>query len=258
MNLETFQFVAGQTPLTDLRVIGATWAIYATTILGLRQYMKNREPFKLVNATAIHNMILCIWSLIMAVGVSYSVYQVGQVEFRAMFCTLPSHSAARGSLWFWIYVYYISKFYELLDTVILVLKKKPIIFLHWFHHGIVVLMVWIWMYDIAVVTTWGMIFNTVVHVFMYYYYYAASLGKSVWFKKYITSGQIVQFVCSFFFTVVFAYYHLKIKSTGGPGCQGVSAAIFTTGLNFIFLVLFIQFYRSSYGKKKGADKPKKQ
>lgn len=37
------------------------------------------------------------------------------------------------------------QFYELLDTVILVLKKRDVIFLHWYHHSIVIAMVWSWM-----------------------------------------------------------------------------------------------------------------
>lgn len=109
-----------------------------------------------------------------------------------------------------MYSYYLSKFYELFDTVILVLKKvsqsyyykeltvlkKPIIFLHWYHHAIVILMVWTWIeYGIVFSRYYhgslagqfnyyslGMLANTLVHVFMYYYYYLAARGKSVWFK----------------------------------------------------------------------------
>ena len=41
---------------------------------------------------------------------------------EAMFCT--SHvEQMRGRLFFGLYVYYLSKFYELFDTVIIVLKK---------------------------------------------------------------------------------------------------------------------------------------
>ena len=39
-----------------------------------------------------------------------------------MFCTTQVEQM-RGRLFYGLYVYYLSKFYELLDTVILVLKK---------------------------------------------------------------------------------------------------------------------------------------
>lgn len=33
---------------------------------------------------------------------------------------------AKGLLWYWVYIYYLSKFYELGDTILLVLKKVNI------------------------------------------------------------------------------------------------------------------------------------
>ena len=35
----------------------------------------------------------------------------------------------QGALYFWSYVYYLSKYYELLDTVILALKARPCCYL---------------------------------------------------------------------------------------------------------------------------------
>ena len=36
----------------------------------------------------------------------------------------------------------------------------------------------------------GCLFNSLVHVVMYYYYMLVTLGKSVWWKKYLTVFQV--------------------------------------------------------------------
>ena len=43
---------------------------------------------------------------------------------------------------FWVTLFIYSKIPELLDTVFLVLQKKDVIFLHWFHHVTVLLYCW--------------------------------------------------------------------------------------------------------------------
>ena len=40
-----------------------------------------------------------------------------------MFCDTQKQEVNQGSLYFWVYVFFLSKFYEWLDTVLMVLKK---------------------------------------------------------------------------------------------------------------------------------------
>jgi hypothetical protein len=95
--------------------------------MGLKVFMNDRQPLKLKLATAIHNFILCIGSLGMffagAVG-AWNVYQ--ERGMKDVFWT--ENPRDRKGLQYWaLYIFYLSKFPELIDTVILVLKK---VFVH--------------------------------------------------------------------------------------------------------------------------------
>jgi uncharacterized membrane protein YcaP (DUF421 family) len=75
---------------------------------------------------------------------------------------------------------------------------------------------------------------------MYWYYFASVLGFNVWYKKYITSMQIVQFICSFLISGVFFKYALEREF------ENWYYIYFTTAVNFSFLLLFINFYINNY------------
>ncbi len=70
----------------------------------------------------------------------------------------------------------LSKIPELLDTVFLVLRKKPVIFLHWYHHIVTLLYCW-WGWSSQ--TGSGGVFaymNLFVHSIMYSYYGVMATG----------------------------------------------------------------------------------
>ncbi|RIB18401.1 ELO family [Gigaspora rosea] len=243
-----FQWKVGITPFSNIQIVIGSWITYFVVIIGLKIFMKERTPFTLRVIVAAHNLFLCILSAIMF---GYSVIDLfkrwQERGIGECFCT-SDESSLKGRLFYITYIYYLSKFIELIDTVILVLKKKEIIFLHWYHHSIVILMVWSWLQDANMYASMGMIANTFIHIFMYYYYFVAVLGRSVWFKKYVTTGQIIQFSISFILSVPYLYYHFTKE------CQyGFSAFLFSICCNGSFLVLFIRFYQKAYKKKGKKD-----
>jgi len=65
-------------------------------------------------------------------------------------------------------------------------------------------MAWLWLEQRQSLQWIGLLFNTFVHVVMYYYFSRTAIGVSVWWKNYITALQIVQFVSSLVAFAVFA------------------------------------------------------
>ena len=81
-----------------------------------------------------------------------------------------------------VYLHYLCKYLDMLDTVIIVLRKKreQLSFLHLYHHSsIVVVWGWVvhtWPADASAVYCYGAWINACVHVVMYFYYGLTAVG----------------------------------------------------------------------------------
>lgn len=142
------------------------------------------------------------------------------------------------------HIFLLSKLLELIDTLWICLRKKnrQITFLHVFHHSFVLLMTWFY-FKIAPGGSSAMfpMVNGTVHTIMYIYYIMSTfepLKKYLWWKKYVTKIQLLQFVI---LGVHFAVAALT------PGCQYPRilslSGLFIAGL---FFTLFIGFYKQTY------------
>ena len=156
-----------------------------------------------------------------------------------------------GRLILWIYVFYLSKYYELLDTVILLLKGRPLIFLHWYHHFITLLLVWACLMYGPPLTPLVSCANCAVHVFMYYYYMRAARGKPAdkkfneTYKELVTSSQIVQFLIDELLSVLYIVAEYRTNWS----CSGKEPTLFGIVVITSFLLLFMSFYAKNYGRK---------
>ncbi|CAK9251026.1 unnamed protein product [Sphagnum jensenii] len=172
-------------------------------------------------------------------------------------CEHPD-TEATGMLWFWSYIYYISKFYELLDTVLQFLagKTPPNFFLHVYHHSLVILMSWAWIEYRATSQFVGILFNTAVHVVMYYYFYLKSVGVSPWWKRYVTSFQIVQFGFSLMIIAVTLGYAWQRRAEGEhalyPQCKGVTVVLGSLVFNTTLLSGFVDVLQK--GSERGGSR----
>jgi hypothetical protein len=239
-------------------------AIYLTTVAILMKVMEtrkranNNKPDPLLTSPSVvvvHNLFLSVASLVMFVGCIWELYRRYHAENTIfwVFCEEEGYNGA-GSLYFWSYIYYISKYYELLDTILNLLKgsRMPNFKLQVYHHVVVIFMAWAWC-DIAQSLQFiGLLFNTFVHVIMYIYY-ASSAGKWLEYlelehwkktiKRTITSIQILQFSTSFVCLVIAIYINFTRGSTNQCSGFGKNSYYSLWGnsiFNFTLLYSFIK------------------
>mmetsp|Transcript_16125 Transcript_16125/g.41911 ORF Transcript_16125/g.41911 Transcript_16125/m.41911 type:complete len:260 (-) Transcript_16125:96-875(-) len=241
-----FDWQSGAVPLSGPEAPALGVSFYLVGIFGLRAALGGsvcRVPPLLA---ALHNFILCSGSAVMLAGCAYEAMQEARRlhSFQWLFC-LDVGTHVKGPLYFWSYIYYLSKYYELLDTVILVLKGRALTFLHVAHHSMVLVMAYLWLECSQSLQVLALLFNTGVHVFMYFYYFMCSIGRPPKWKKAITNIQIWQFVSSFLLSVPFWWIHYTVKP-----CSGFQAMVFNTVFNLMLLFLFANFHRKSYAQTK--------
>ncbi|XP_059224482.1 elongation of very long chain fatty acids protein 7-like [Stomoxys calcitrans] len=171
-------------------------------------FMRNRKPFELKNTLLIYNGLQVILSCVLF----YEFYQAGwgtHYNYKCeplVFKTDPQSLRMARAVW----LFYIAKITELLDTVFFVLRKKDrqISTLHLYHHTIMPLGLYFAVQNFAAGHGTVICFvNSFVHIVMYTYYMLAALGpkiqKYLWWKKYITILQMMA-------RAVWLYYIAKI------------------------------------------------
>lgn len=255
-----FNFVYGETPLGTLRSAGSMIVAYYAIIFGGRAIMTNYPAFKLQRLFQFHNLMLTLISgALLALFIEELVPTVWN---HGVFYGICSHEGGwTKPLVILYYLNYLTKFVELLDTVFLVVKKKPLTFLHCYHHGATALLCYTQLIGNTAVSWVPITLNLMVHVVMYWYYFQSARGVRVWWKQWITRLQITQFVIDLGF-VYFASY-TYFTSTYWPWvpnagkCAGEEFAAFSgCGILSSYLVLFISFYLATYRRsgKRAAKK----
>jgi len=223
-------------------------------LIGIRitsWYMFNKKPINMKWISAMHNFFLFVLSVIMLFGVTTGVIEIYlKGGFNAIVCN-PNGSYRNSKLFFWIYIFYLTKPYEFIDTFIMIFKKRELNFLHVWHHCSTCLLVWTTQIQEMNIQWISIAANCFVHSFMYYYYFISSFGIQPWWKRYLTLLQIIQFVVTISLNFYWLYAYINQHN-----CAGTLFG-FYFGMSIItsFLGLFIQFYYQNYKSGRNVESP---
>jgi elongation of very long chain fatty acids protein 6 len=141
---------------------------------------------------------------------------------------------------------------ELIDTFFIVIHKKPLIFLHWYHHITVLLYCW---HSYVTTSPPGISFvvmNYSVHASMYGYYFLMAMKlRPKWFNPMIITGfQISQMVVGVAVTLVGFYYYNTDSECRIEKENNTAAFVMYGSYLFLFLQFFIGRYFAPKKQKK--------
>jgi fatty acid elongase 3 len=123
--VDQFEFVPFETPMSTLKSTSIFIVIYYAIIFGGRELMRNREPFQLKTLFLIHNFYLtAISAILLALFLEQLIPTVVREGVFHAIC--HREGGWTQPLVVLYYLNYLTKYLELLDTVFLFLKKKPL------------------------------------------------------------------------------------------------------------------------------------
>lgn len=219
-------------------IIAAT--IYLVGGRVAKKIMTNRDALNapwLQHALIIHNLLLTLVSAMMFIGVSVSVVTTAYTFTTWSVYADPDWILPSSSVPLWCYIFYASKYYELVDTLFLIVKKKPVRLVQTFHHTTVLFLFWTMMQS-RMYNHWMLVMvNSFVHIFVYGYFLAACLKIPVPWKRYITLLQITQFVAALLYALPFPYFKTMGQTRGDW-----EVWLFGQFIGLAFIGLFLQVY----------------
>eukprot|EP00981_Chlorochromonas_danica_P001260 scaffold268_cov210-Ochromonas_danica.AAC.55 len=219
---------------------------YLMVIFGGKKIMENYKPFDLRLPLAGWNALLCVPFLLGSILTK---------SYEETVCQPALESYGYGPTGLWVMLFIFSKIPELLDTVFIVLRKKPLIFLHWYHHVTVLLFCWSAYSTLAASGIYFVAMNYSVHALMYGYYCLQALNVCP--KSFpailITLSQIAQMFVGTGVCISCWYFMLSGKECANERSNLIAGALMYAS----YLYLFCDFAVRRYMAPKKAKKEKK-
>lgn len=217
---------------------------YVVLTYGGQYLMRNRKPLDLKFVLFAWNFFLAVFSVLGAMRI-YEQF-IASVKLGMIFsvCDTAFYNNNRSSLWAFLFAF--SKVFELGDTTFLVLRKRPIIFLHVYHH-VTVLIYCAYAYsDFVSSGRWYGAMNYFIHSIMYTYYAFTAL-KIARVPRLInigiTSLQLLQMIAGLAITI----FVINTKLNGVVCGQTMTNAVMVWLMYFSYFLLFLQYFNKTYG-----------
>ncbi|XP_072047657.1 very long chain fatty acid elongase 4-like [Amphiura filiformis] len=235
-----------QSPVPTLVII----FLYCLMVWLGPKLMEGREPFDLKRPMLVYNFLCMVLSFHIVKENVICGYKLGySLSCQEVVYSYDPHEYRIAKALWW---FYFSKCFEMLDTLIFILRKKnsQLTFLHVYHHASMFALWWIGMKWVAGGQSWfGATLNSFIHFVMYGYYTLSAAGprfyKYLWWKRYLTQLQFAQFAIGLFHAAQSLYVNCNFP-------LWMQWALIVYGITIFSL--FMNFYIHAYIRGKRLPK----
>ncbi|KAI8619045.1 delta6 fatty acid elongase [Chytriomyces sp. MP71] len=234
-------------------------AIILTYLLVIHGGKRVMAQFQRVNVSTLafwHNIFLTWLSAYMGWGILREAVR----NRYSVFTTAVDDSANGWPMAKMLWLFYVSKIFEFVDTLIMVLKKNnhQISFLHLYHHSSILLVTGVSIfYSPGGEVYLSSMLNCFVHVVMYGYYLLSSMNvkQVVFIKKYITMIQLTQFCINLVQATFIAYIFPAYAFLRGVELSSISRFPAVIGfMNWWYMISMIVLFSAFYRQDRTKDK----
>ena len=220
-------------------------AAYVAVIFGLKRFMRHREKLSLRLPLALWSGALAAFSIAAALRfIPESLHVIKNHGWEDSVCVPTVYFGDTG---IWAFLFVISKVLEFGDTLFIVLRKQPLIFLHWYHHSTVLVLSWYMYAYFQAPARWFGCINALVHSFMYSYYFLRALRVRMprFVSVFVTSIQIAQMAFGIYVNLT-----AKWVLDRGDECHVTYENVIYSLLMYAsYFILFGHFFLTTYTLK---------
>ncbi|PIN19603.1 Fatty acyl-CoA elongase/Polyunsaturated fatty acid specific elongation enzyme [Handroanthus impetiginosus] len=247
---------------------GSTWsflfssiALYIAAAVLLHVLLlllfRHRRPIPLGPLPAFHSLSMALISATIFAGILVSSAaeihdtrwlwrRSRTTPFQWLFC-FPLGTRPSGRVFFWSYVYYLSRFLHALRTFTAILRYRKLSFFKLFNQSILIFMSFLWLEFSQSFQVLAILLTTLVYSIVYGYRFWTAIGLPSACFPFDVNCQMVLLGCNLVCHIgVLLLHYIK------GGCNGIGAWVFNSVLNGAILFLALNFYVKMYLGRKAA------
>lgn len=235
---------------------GSTWSFlifsisaYISTAVTLHLLLRlvgRRRPIPLGPIPALHSLTLVLLFTTIFAGILSSAiaeirdtrwfWRRSKTPFQWLFC-FPLGTRSSGRVFFWSYIFYLSRFLHIQRTFFTILRNRTICLSQVFNHSALICMSFVWLEFSQSFQVVEILLMSLAFAIVYGYRFWTEIGLAK-----VNVSSLMNFHAALLGCNLVGHIGVLMLHFSRGGCNGMGAWVFNSALNGLALLLFLKFY----------------